>query len=186
MILTKFLKEDDFWALIENANKQNIQEAAFDDLVDALSQKSIEEIVEFNDFVNHFLQISFTSHLWCVAYVTLGGCSDDSFDYFRAWLISKGKLVFEEALKEPDSLLSPLKKLLKDEEEPEFEDFLLIASDAYFKKTGFDQDNYYEIENKLSIFDLSQYQNDTIIFDWKEEDEESMKKICPKIFKAFS
>ena len=33
-----------------------------------------------------------------------GGCSDDGFLYFRAWLTSEGREVFERALSNPDSL----------------------------------------------------------------------------------
>ena len=33
-----------------------------------------------------------------------GGCSDDGFEYFRRWLVSRGRDVHEAALAEPDSL----------------------------------------------------------------------------------
>jgi len=33
-----------------------------------------------------------------------GGCSDDGFFYFRAWLISRGQKVYDAALQNPDSL----------------------------------------------------------------------------------
>jgi Protein of unknown function (DUF4240) len=42
--------------------------------------------------------------LWGAAYVIDGGCSDDGFDYFRAYLISRGRAVFEAAMADPDSL----------------------------------------------------------------------------------
>jgi hypothetical protein len=42
--------------------------------------------------------------LWGAAYVIEGGCSDDSFDYFRAYLISRGRAVYERAIADPDSL----------------------------------------------------------------------------------
>jgi hypothetical protein len=42
--------------------------------------------------------------LWGAAYLMNGGCSDDGFLYFRAWLISEGCETFECALSNPDSL----------------------------------------------------------------------------------
>jgi hypothetical protein len=33
-----------------------------------------------------------------------GGCSDDGFEYFRRWLVSRGRDVYEAALADPDSL----------------------------------------------------------------------------------
>jgi hypothetical protein len=38
------------------------------------------------------------------AYVVHGGCSDDGFEYFRRWLISRGRDVYEPALADPDNL----------------------------------------------------------------------------------
>ena len=33
-----------------------------------------------------------------------GWCSDDSFEYFRLWLIGRGRMTFERAITMPDSL----------------------------------------------------------------------------------
>ena len=42
--------------------------------------------------------------LWAAAYIINGGASDDGFQYFRAWLVSRGQSVFEQALKDPAGL----------------------------------------------------------------------------------
>ena len=42
--------------------------------------------------------------MWGAAYVIHGGCSDDGFEYFRRWLISRGRKAYEAALADPDSL----------------------------------------------------------------------------------
>jgi hypothetical protein len=42
--------------------------------------------------------------LWAAGYVIAGGMSDDSFHYFRSWIIGKGQKVFEVAMKDPDEL----------------------------------------------------------------------------------
>ncbi|SNT31406.1 Protein of unknown function [Granulicella rosea] len=42
--------------------------------------------------------------LWGAGYVIAGGMSDDSFHYFRAWIVGKGKVVFDIAMTDPDAL----------------------------------------------------------------------------------
>jgi hypothetical protein len=63
-----------------------------------------EDLVEFERFHNEAFYNSYDWGLWGAAYVIDGGCSDDGFDYFRAYLISLGRDVFERALVDPDSL----------------------------------------------------------------------------------
>ncbi len=81
-----------------------------------------------------------------VTTIMMNGCSDDSFDYFRGWLIAQGKDVYHAALRDPDSLvdveavklfaqevkesggMTPLKGYY---EEPRFEGILAVADYAY-------------------------------------------------------
>ena len=35
-----------------------------------------------------------------------GGCSDDGFQYFRNWIISRGKEVYYAAKENPDNLIN--------------------------------------------------------------------------------
>ncbi len=42
--------------------------------------------------------------LWGAAYITHGGCGDDTFQDFRTSLISRGRTAFERAVANPDSL----------------------------------------------------------------------------------
>ena len=66
-----------------------------------------------------------------------GGCSDDGFEYFRLWVISRGSEVYENARADPDSLIT-----VADAEVPEdifdFESFWYVALDAFKNETGKD------------------------------------------------
>lgn len=42
--------------------------------------------------------------LWAAGYVIAGGMSDDSFHYFRSWIIGKGRNAFEVAMNDPGKL----------------------------------------------------------------------------------
>lgn len=46
-----------------------------------------------------------TSNLWAAAYIVMGGCSDDCFDYFRAWVLYLGKDPYEAAIQNPETML---------------------------------------------------------------------------------
>lgn len=45
-----------------------------------------------------------TGGSWQAAYLINGGCSDDGFEYFRGWLLTQGREVFERAVALPDTL----------------------------------------------------------------------------------
>ncbi|MFN8139616.1 MAG: DUF4240 domain-containing protein [Fimbriimonadales bacterium] len=95
--------------------------------------------------------------LWGAAYLILGGCSDDSFDYFRAWLIGKGRTAYEAALQNPESLVT----VVTDEdieEDCENESLMSVAEDAYEMVTG--QHLHY----------TSSQPPDPIGEEWEEED----------------
>jgi hypothetical protein len=47
---------------------------------------------------------SYRWDLWGAAYLINGGCSDDGFDYFRGWLLSQGRAIWQATLADPDSL----------------------------------------------------------------------------------
>jgi hypothetical protein len=91
------MDRDGFWELIELASSPEDLHRRLAELPEA----------EFADFEVHHEQVFVDSYdwsLWGAAYIIDGGCSDDGFDYFRAYLISLGRAVFDDALANPDSL----------------------------------------------------------------------------------
>lgn len=74
--------------------------------------------------------------LWGAAYVLHGGASDDGFEYFQRWLISKGRDFFEAVVSDLDSLSG---LLADDPGGPcEFEEFAYVAGKVWQEKTGID------------------------------------------------
>lgn len=125
-----------FWQLIEQARKKSdgdVDEQA-ELLAEKLSALPVEEIIEFDRWFQQLMCESYQSQLWAAAYVILGGCSDDGFEYFRAWLIAKGPKVYEAALADPDTLAKVVK--LDEPEESEAESMLYVAASAYEQQTG--------------------------------------------------
>lgn len=62
------------------------------------------DVAEFARFFNGELVRLNRWEIWGAGYVISGGMGDDSFHYFRSWLIGKGKAAVEQALSDPDGL----------------------------------------------------------------------------------
>jgi len=168
------LAEDKYWKIIESSKAKTRQQEQYNAILDFLQTLTLEEIAGFRIQTDKLLHDSYKNELWCAAYIINGGCSDDGFEYFRCWLISKGRKIFYETLKNPDYLVTYASD---DDYENEFEMFWNVANNAFGKRTGKDLYDY------LDKSTLETYK--PIKFTWNEEEPESMKKICPKLFKKF-
>ena len=110
------------------------------------------------------------------AYLLNGGCSDDGFEYFRGWLISRGRAVFEKALADPDSLA----KFVGAAPELELEAIAYAAINAYKTKTGKDWED-------LPRSALDQATKGIPTFEWPDEptgepwDEDDLDERFPAI-----
>jgi len=96
---------DQFWPIIERAARSDHDsDAHMEALRVVLRELSPEEIISFEVAFRRYLNEAYTWDLWGAAYVINSGCSDDGFEYFRRWLVSRGRGVYELALADPDSL----------------------------------------------------------------------------------
>ena len=126
----------EFWKLIDEAKEVSggDLETQLDALVNRLTEYPPEEIVSFQSILHQVMDESYTRDLWAAAYILNGGCSDDCFDYFRGWLIAHGEQVYNEALRDPETL-APL-AAITDLDDYAFESILYAAWTAYEDKTG--------------------------------------------------
>lgn len=171
------MSEDKFWEIIELSKADDPQDQ-LDNLVELLSVLTADEIFGFDYQLDKHLESSYNPELWAAAYIVCGGCSDDAFDYFRAWLISRGRETYENALENPDSLIN----VFKDADEsvfPENEEILYAALDAYEEATG--KNDFYDI---LETFD-DNFQILEIELTWDEDDPKSLEILCPKLFERY-
>lgn len=90
-----------FWSLIDEARTREEPARA---LVDVLSRLRAEEIVAFDAWYRAYDAVVAREDLWAAVYAIRGGCSDDSFDDFRGWLISRGEAALLTAIRDPESL----------------------------------------------------------------------------------
>jgi hypothetical protein len=145
----KPFKENDL-KTIRVIDKRKINEVVFWELID-ICRKKTENTDEFIEILREkllafkiteikaFQKLLLTYHnqlnhwnIWALAYVNRRGCGDDCFEYFRFWIISKGKEAFE-IIKDFD--INNFNKVFNDED-PQFEEFEYLAEEVYSEKTG--------------------------------------------------
>jgi hypothetical protein len=172
----EILNEDLYWQIVadslDNTGGQEDQEGW---LERRLEQLTPTEIVGFRLRTDKLLYDTYTPEMWCAGYIMNGGCSDDGFEYFRNWVISRGKEVYYKAKENPDSLIDQVEE---DVDEYEFESFWYVALATFKNKTG--KDLYDFIDDDAFKFKEGHYP--PITFNWQEENPESMKAICPQLF----
>ncbi len=131
-----------FWKLIADARGSVTNPDDCCDVAEsastALAGRPPSEILATQQVLWDLLAQSYRNPLWAAAYVINGGCSDDGFDYFRGWLITQGRAVYEAAIASPDSLASVPVVMTAAEtgNELECERTMHIAWDAHIKATG--------------------------------------------------
>lgn len=124
---------DTFWELIERTSTEaggdiEQQVAA---LVRELSALPIEEIFRFEEYLVQHSQKAYDAKLHAAGSV-IDDLSDDDFQDFRLWLISRGKAAYSRCLDDPEALV----EIAHPGDGITAEEMGAIASRAYREKTG--------------------------------------------------
>jgi hypothetical protein len=101
-------------------------------LEDALERLGAAKLIGFQRKLDRCMAASYTWELWAVAYIINGGCSDDGFEYFRGWLIARGRKRFEAALRGAERAADGVEP----GEICECESIAYAAREVYERKTG--------------------------------------------------
>jgi hypothetical protein len=127
---------DDFWRIIgRTVDSSHDPDGQINALRSVLRELPIEDIVSFELAFRRYLNQAYTWDLWGAAYVIHGGCSDDGFEYFRRWLVSRGRDVYETALANPESL-AQLDAQPGPDDVWEFEAIYYVTRRAFEEKGG--------------------------------------------------
>ena len=163
------MNRDEFWRIIDNA----ISNVSDTSEVGPAVTKSLEQLdpSAIISFKQHQLDVEAESYrwdLWAVAFIINGGCSDDGFDYFRAWLVANGRDRFDKAMSNPESVGEWA------DEDGDYEDMLYVADAAYENKTG----------NKLPYDSINKSRpTDPVGNSWDEDELETMyPALCQKYY----
>jgi hypothetical protein len=170
------MSSDRYWKIIARSlRKTRTMEEQRQKLVVVLSKLKCADIVAFHLRTNQLLGESYHEDLLCALYLVEGRFDMKSFDYFRCWIISRGRRVFENALRNPDTLLVVFESELEDHL---FETFYYVAEEAFENETGSALQNYIAAGH-------NEIQHPEIELSWSATDPDSMHSICPALFRKY-
>lgn len=174
----EMMSEDQFWSIVaaslKAAEDQDEQEGF---LVKALAKLPAKDIIGFRLRTDKLLFDTYNDKMWCAGYIMGGGCSDDGFQYFRCWVISRGKDVYYAAKENPDSLISETSED-DDDDFYEFESFWHVAPYAFEQVT---RRSLYDFIDH-DVFKTGEDNYPGITFSWREEEPASLQRICPRLY----
>jgi len=167
----------DFWATIEAATQKSATAAkAAKAISKALAQYSSADVKAFATTLKEHVAQAASWELWMAAYLLNGGCSNDGFLYFRGWLIAQGREVFEQALKNPDSLAT-VRPRLGSPGEYEAEELLTAPTELL--------DWVYGEDVPLALMCETLARKKPSGKRWKEGDWADMQKRLPRLWKKY-
>ena len=168
-----------FWDIIDGvARVTGEPDDRLDALEKALNTLSLDDIISFEMTFRRLLNDAYTWDLWGAAYVIHGGCSDDGFEYFRRWLVSRGRKAYEAALANPDSLADLALEPTGPEGYWEFEEFYYVSVKV-FKEKGGDGDPRDHAALEAGLGGPGPAGKEFT------DDDEHLKKRYPKLWKRF-
>lgn len=81
-----------FWQRIEESkNEEGDRARQAAALTDGLAGEGVDAVLEFSRDFDAAMDHLYSWELWGAAYLAMGGCGDDMFEYLRAWLIADGQ-----------------------------------------------------------------------------------------------
>jgi hypothetical protein len=92
------MNEDRFWELLAASKGSESRLKAL------LTKESTKNIVTFTHTFDQKHCSLNRWDVWGAGYVIAGGMGDDSFHYFKSWILGKGKECYDTAMTNPDSL----------------------------------------------------------------------------------
>jgi hypothetical protein len=172
------MTEPEFWSHVAAARpRRDDPDAHADALVARLAKLPEPDIL---DFAHHWEAASARAYrrdLWAAAYLIQGGCSDDSFQYFRWWLILQGRAVYEAALADPDALA----EVLDGEDDVEAE--VGPGVGAWFAATGTEPDEagYAAYERALRFRHPTRPPRPPLAPRWDFDDAAEVRRRLPRL-----
>lgn len=124
-----------FWEIIDVSRKRGNgnQNAQFDALEEQLRALPAEEVAGFHAHFHECLSRADCNEIYGAAAVIDGfWLTDDLFTYFLEWLIAQGETVFENALRNAESLADVVEK----GQLCDFEGFGYVAARVWQERTG--------------------------------------------------
>ncbi len=122
------MSSDDFWEIVQECKTFADPTAG---AKDKLAELQPQQVAAFKWHLENYVGAAYSYDIWGAAYMLSYWCSDDGFEYFRYGLVSQGRATYEEALRNPDSLVE-----LWGHPDISNEEFCYAAAEVYEEMTG--------------------------------------------------
>ncbi|MCX2575370.1 DUF4240 domain-containing protein [Pedobacter sandarakinus] len=167
----KLMDEEVFWKIIETTKDKSKgdYEQQQDELANELRKLNPDEIILFGNRFRFFRGQANTWELWGAIYIIHGGCSDDSFNDFREWVIGQGKDFYNKTIQNPEGLVEVETGKIED---VEWEGLGYVPSTVFEELTG--QEMPYPFQEN----------HNTTGKEWSEEGDD-LQKIFPKLYAKY-
>lgn len=143
------MNESEFWDLIDRSREaangdSNVQA---DELTTLLRGRSADDLETFGGFFETALARMYRWDCWEAGILINNGMGDDTFTDFRAWIVSRGRDVYEQMLRDPDGLAELPE--VRDGDVFEAERFAYVAHRVYVE--AFDEEPDFPGEPEASV-----------------------------------
>ncbi|WP_327401117.1 DUF4240 domain-containing protein [Streptomyces sp. NBC_01288] len=187
------MDDETFWNLIEGCRRRTPDpDERVVWLAGRLARGAEPEIVRFQICLGRVLSPTYTWELWAAADRIMGWCSDDSFFYFRLWLVGLGRDAFERVTRDPDALaeLPEVVRLVGREREAwdeeewlAWEELDYAALRAFTQVTGRSEVDFYDAVDAQRGEDSEPL--DPAGERWDANDDERAKRRLPRLSALF-
>ena len=170
------LDEKLLWAWIKETSPEPYDSHEhLNQLLDLLIEKTVDEILGFDDWLHVMFLHGHQDELWCAAYQVIGSGSQSSFEYFRQGLLLLGEEIYKNALIDPDSLSDHWDRI----QDLWVEMCPALGPVALKAKTGLGLDQWVMLRD---AFTDPPSQEIPLNSRWTMEDEETQRKIVPRLY----
>lgn len=141
------MNKEEFWKTIESVNHSvpdGNHEMVAKQMCEELLRYSPQDILDWHLILREYTNAAYRNDLWAACTALGAHSSDDGFIDFRTWLISQGKDIYMDAMRDPDTLAANPHA----GNEMNFEAFSACAIDAYVDSALY-LSQMDEIEHKL-------------------------------------
>ncbi len=173
---------DQFWSLIDDAVKASNGDNALKEqyLTTELEKRSLEEIIHFEVAFRKCVIEADDFKVMAAQKIITDYVSDDTYLYFRCWLIGQGKTVYEETLKNPDYLAN----IVSDRDPCNWQEIMYVATTAYSNKTGKEEDETFPRDVAITMgLDYDFGPPATKGTDWTKD---QLPTLLPKLWAKFN
>jgi hypothetical protein len=174
------MPEDQFWQLIADARNESAgdperQEWALTALLHTLP---LGDLITFQNRYRQLRGQAYTWPLWGAAYIINGGCGDDSFCYFRDWLIAQGRDVYTNTLADPEWLAD----FDFPEEETDLEGEIITSRAIFAEEMAYVADSVFQKRTGKRMPAAFAENQELTGPEWKEEGDD-LARMFPKLWK---